>query len=208
VRVVIADDHLLVREGVASLLRRAAFEVVAEASSGDELLSAIDAHRPDVALVDVRMPPTHTEEGLRAAQEIRARHPEIGIVILSVAGAPAQHNGAGRNGLPQGFRCDVVNEGARVRIAPVGELDMASTPRLAQAIRELRQAGAAHLIIDLRRVTFIDSTGLRLALDLDDDARDDGLRLELLAGPPEVQRIFDVTGTLDQLPFVTPDPRH
>ena len=63
-RVVVADDNLLVREGVASLLRRAAFDVVAEAASGDELLSAVEAHRPDLALVDVRMPPTHTEEGL------------------------------------------------------------------------------------------------------------------------------------------------
>jgi anti-sigma B factor antagonist len=92
-----------------------------------------------------------------------------------------------------------------VRIAPVGELDMAATPQLKQAIRALLDAGAAHLIIDLRRVTFIDSTGLRLALDLDAAARDDGLRLELLPGPPQVQRIFELTGTLGQLPFITPD---
>jgi DNA-binding NarL/FixJ family response regulator len=83
VRVVIADDSLVVREGIVSLLRRAGFDVVAEASSGDELLRAVDAHVPDLALVDVRMPPTLTEEGLRAAHEIRARHPEMGIVILS-----------------------------------------------------------------------------------------------------------------------------
>lgn len=82
-RVVIADDNLLVREGIASLLRRAGFEVVAEAATADELLRAVDAHRPDVAIVDIRMPPTQTDEGVRAAHEIRARHPRIGIVILS-----------------------------------------------------------------------------------------------------------------------------
>jgi DNA-binding NarL/FixJ family response regulator len=80
---VIADDSLLVREGIASLLRRAGFEVAAEASTADELLAAVEEHRPDIAIVDVRMPPTHTEEGLEAAREIRARRPETAIVILS-----------------------------------------------------------------------------------------------------------------------------
>jgi DNA-binding NarL/FixJ family response regulator len=83
VRVVIADDHVLVREGIASLLRDAGIEVPAQAESADELLDAVAEHRPDVAIVDVRMPPTHTDEGLRAAQEIRARHPETAIVVLS-----------------------------------------------------------------------------------------------------------------------------
>jgi len=83
VRVVIADDSLLVREGIASLLRRAGVEVVAEADDGEQLQNLVDEHRPDVAIVDVRMPPTHTEEGLAAAREIRARHPGMGILILS-----------------------------------------------------------------------------------------------------------------------------
>ena len=82
-RVVIADDSLLVREGIASLLRRAGLEVAAEASTGDELLAAVDEHRPEIAIVDVRMPPTHTEEGLEAAREIRARHPDTAIMVLS-----------------------------------------------------------------------------------------------------------------------------
>jgi DNA-binding NarL/FixJ family response regulator len=82
-RVVIADDSLLVREGIVSLLRRAGFDVVGEAASGDELVSAVDALEPDVAIVDIRMPPTHTEEGLEAAHAVRTRHPGIGIVILS-----------------------------------------------------------------------------------------------------------------------------
>ena len=82
-RVVIADDSILVREGIAALLTRAGVEVVAQSDSPEELLREIDAHVPDVAIVDVRMPPTQTDEGLRAAHEIRARHPQIGIVILS-----------------------------------------------------------------------------------------------------------------------------
>ena len=82
-RVVIADDSLLVREGIAALLARAGIEVVGQAASAEELLRAVDEHEPDVAIVDIRMPPTYTDEGLRAAHEIRARHPEMGIVILS-----------------------------------------------------------------------------------------------------------------------------
>jgi DNA-binding NarL/FixJ family response regulator len=80
---VIADDNLLVRAGIAALLSDAGVEVAGVASSGDELLHEVDEHVPDVAIVDIRMPPTHTDEGLRAAQEIRARHPEMAIVILS-----------------------------------------------------------------------------------------------------------------------------
>jgi DNA-binding NarL/FixJ family response regulator len=82
-RVVVADDSLITREGVAALLSRAGFEVVGQASSGEELLPVVDEQRPDVVLVDVRMPPTHTDEGLVAAREIRARHPQIGILVLS-----------------------------------------------------------------------------------------------------------------------------
>ena len=66
-----------------SLLRRAGFDVVAEASTGDEAVALVDEHEPEIAILDIRMPPTHTDEGLRAAHEIRARHPQIGIVILS-----------------------------------------------------------------------------------------------------------------------------
>jgi DNA-binding NarL/FixJ family response regulator len=80
---VIADDNLLVRRGIASLLEEEGIDVAAQAGSGDELLSDVEAHSPDVAIVDIRMPPTHTDEGLRAAHEIRVRHPETAIVILS-----------------------------------------------------------------------------------------------------------------------------
>jgi DNA-binding NarL/FixJ family response regulator len=83
VRVVIADDNLLVRSGIAALLEGAGIDVAGQSSSAEELLREVDAHEPDVAIIDIRMPPTHSDEGLRAAQEIRASHPQMGIVILS-----------------------------------------------------------------------------------------------------------------------------
>jgi DNA-binding NarL/FixJ family response regulator len=83
VRVVIADDTMLLREGVARLLGEAGFDVVGQAGTAEELVAQVAAVTPDVAIVDLRMPPTHTDEGLRAAQTIRARHPGTGIMILS-----------------------------------------------------------------------------------------------------------------------------
>jgi DNA-binding NarL/FixJ family response regulator len=83
VRVVIADDSPLLREGIASFVRGEGIEVVAEASSPDELLAAVDEHEPDLAIVDIRMPPTQTDEGIQAAHAIRRRHPDMGVVLLS-----------------------------------------------------------------------------------------------------------------------------
>jgi DNA-binding NarL/FixJ family response regulator len=83
VRVVIADDSLLVRAGIVSILRGAGIDVVAQAASAGDLLSEVDDHRPDVAIVDIRMPPDFKDEGVRAAHAIRGRHPDMGIVILS-----------------------------------------------------------------------------------------------------------------------------
>jgi DNA-binding NarL/FixJ family response regulator len=83
VRVVIADDNLLVRKGIAALLEESGIEVTAQANTAEELLREVAAHEPDVAIVDVRMPPTQTDEGLRAAHEIRERHPATAIVVLS-----------------------------------------------------------------------------------------------------------------------------
>jgi DNA-binding NarL/FixJ family response regulator len=83
VRVVIADDSRLIREGIASFVRGEGIDVVAEASTADELLEAVDLHEPDVAIVDIRMPPTQTDEGIQAAHEIRRRHPDMGVVLLS-----------------------------------------------------------------------------------------------------------------------------
>jgi DNA-binding NarL/FixJ family response regulator len=83
VRVVIADDSRLLREGVASLVRGEGIDVVAQADSAEELLAAVDEHVPDVAIVDIRMPPEQTDEGIQAAHEIRRRHPGMGIMLLS-----------------------------------------------------------------------------------------------------------------------------
>jgi DNA-binding NarL/FixJ family response regulator len=83
VRVVIADDSALLREGVAKILTDGGFEVVAQAKDADELVHAVRREEPDVAVVDVRMPPTHTDEGARAAREIRATRPEVGVLVLS-----------------------------------------------------------------------------------------------------------------------------
>ena len=82
-RVVIADDAPLIREGVARLLTENGVEVVAQVGDADALLACVRDLRPDVALVDVRMPPTHTDEGLRAAHEIRSRYPETAVLVLS-----------------------------------------------------------------------------------------------------------------------------
>jgi DNA-binding NarL/FixJ family response regulator len=82
-RVVVADDTLVTREGIARLLRDAGVEVVAQAGDAGELLRHVAVQRPDVAIVDIRMPPSHTDEGLVAAQQIRAEHPAIGVLVLS-----------------------------------------------------------------------------------------------------------------------------
>jgi DNA-binding NarL/FixJ family response regulator len=82
-RVVLADDSLLLREGLARLLEDAGLEVVAQAGDAEDLLRKVGAHKPDIAIVDVRMPPTHTDEGLRAAVEIRDRFPATGVLVLS-----------------------------------------------------------------------------------------------------------------------------
>jgi len=83
VRVVVADDAVILREGLARLLREAGFEVAGLAADGAELLEQVERHQPDVAIVDIRMPPTHTDEGLQAAMVIRQRHPGVGILVLS-----------------------------------------------------------------------------------------------------------------------------
>ena len=82
-RVVIAEDAALFREGLVRLLQDRGHQVCAAVADGDALLAAATRHRPDVAVVDIRMPPTHTDEGLRAALELRRRHPETGVLVLS-----------------------------------------------------------------------------------------------------------------------------
>jgi DNA-binding NarL/FixJ family response regulator len=83
VRIVIAEDSVLLRAGLTRILADAGEEVVASVGDADELLIAVERHRPDLALVDVRMPPTHTDDGLRAAIAIRAKLPGVGLLVLS-----------------------------------------------------------------------------------------------------------------------------
>ena len=82
-RVLIADDAVLFREGLARILENAGFEIAGQASNADELLALVDRSRPDVVVTDIRMPPTNTTEGLEAARQIRAEHPEVGVLVLS-----------------------------------------------------------------------------------------------------------------------------
>jgi len=82
-RVVIADDSVLFREGIAQLLQQAGFAIAGQSGTADDLLLKVRSYTPDVAIVDIRMPPTQTDEGLRAAREIRQRHPEVGVLVLS-----------------------------------------------------------------------------------------------------------------------------
>ena len=82
-RVVLAEDDVLLREGLASLLQRSGFEVVGQAGDATGLLALVAGQTPDLVVVDIRIPPTHTAEGLDAARQIRTQHPEIGILVLS-----------------------------------------------------------------------------------------------------------------------------
>ncbi|MGY1885215.1 response regulator [Blastococcus sp. SYSU DS0753] len=99
-RIVIAEDDALLREGLALLLRAESLEVVATADGPEGFLAAVDEHRPDVAIVDVRMPPTHTDEGVRAAVEARRRQPELAVLVLSAY-------------VEQAFATDLLAGGAR-----------------------------------------------------------------------------------------------
>jgi DNA-binding NarL/FixJ family response regulator len=82
-RVVVADDSVLLREGLVRLLEESGFDVVGQAGDAEDLMRKVGAHKPDVAVVDVRMPPTHTDEGLRAAHRIRSEQPSTAVLVLS-----------------------------------------------------------------------------------------------------------------------------
>jgi len=82
-RVVVADDSVLLREGLVRLLEESGFDVVGQAGDAEDLMRKVGAHKPDVAVVDVRMPPTHTDEGLRAAHRIRSEQPTTAVLVLS-----------------------------------------------------------------------------------------------------------------------------
>ena len=129
IRVVLADDSVLLREGVASLLEGKGFEIVGQAGTADDLLLKVRSYKPDIAIVDIRMPPTHTDEGLRAAKEIRENHPETAVLVLS------QY-------VEEGYALDLVGDSA----GGVGYLlkdRVADVERFVDSVRRVADGGSA-----------------------------------------------------------------
>jgi DNA-binding NarL/FixJ family response regulator len=128
-RVVVADDSVLLREGVVRLLEEHGFEVVGQAGDADDLIRKVRAHKPDVAVVDIRMPPTNTDDGLRAALEIRSELPDTGVLVLS------QY-------VEEGYALDLVGESA----GGVGYLlkdRVADVDRFVDSVRRVAEGGSA-----------------------------------------------------------------
>jgi len=101
------------------------------------------------------------------------------------------------------FSCTVTEEADHVLVVPRGELDMATVGAIEQELRRQRRSGADHLVLDLRRLSFMDSSGLNLVSRWISESSNDGFRFELEPGPPVVQRVFDLAGMTDGLPFRT-----
>jgi DNA-binding NarL/FixJ family response regulator len=129
VRVVIADDSALLRQGVAQLLAEAGFDVAGQAADADELLALVEELEPDVAVVDIRMPPTHTDEGIRAAKEIRSRFPSVAVLVLSQYVRPS-------------YALELL-EGSAERIGYLLKDRVSDVNELADAIRRVGQGGSA-----------------------------------------------------------------
>lgn len=103
---------------------------------------------------------------------------------------------------PGSLSCEVVPERDAIRVRPIGSLDMATGRVLEQQLQELREAGFRRLIVDLGSLSFMDSTGLKIALKWHEAAHQDGFEIGFAPGPPSVQRVFEVTGTSQYLPFI------
>jgi DNA-binding NarL/FixJ family response regulator len=147
IRVVLAEDNYLVREGVARLLgSEPDLEVVATCDDHDSLLAAVEEHTPDVVLTDIRMPPTGTDEGIRAAEAIRESHPDIGVVVLSQYAEPAyalgflQRGSEGRAYLLKERVSDL--EQLRRAIGAVHEGGSVIDPKVVDALVASRARGA------------------------------------------------------------------
>jgi DNA-binding NarL/FixJ family response regulator len=128
-RVVVADDSVLLREGVVRLLEENGFDVVGQAGDAEDLIRKVRAHKPDVAVVDIRMPPTNTDDGLRAALQIRAELPDTGVLVLS------QY-------VEEGYALDLVGDSA----GGVGYLlkdRVADVERFVDSVRRVADGGSA-----------------------------------------------------------------
>jgi DNA-binding NarL/FixJ family response regulator len=129
VRVVVAEDSVLLREGIARLLGERGFDVVGQAADADDLMRKVGAHRPDIAVVDIRMPPTNTDDGLRAALRIRGEHPETGVLVLSAY-------------VEEAYALELVSESA----AGIGYLlkdRIADVDAFVDAVRRVAEGGSA-----------------------------------------------------------------
>lgn len=130
----------------------------------------------------------------------RRRHLVSGPLLIeracrTVSSASRGHDWA------EPFRCDVQPDRETVRVLPVGEIDLDTVGEVAERLRELQEAGFAEVVLDLRGVTFMDSAGLHLVLATDAIARRDGTTFVVIAGPPVVQRLFEVVGVHESLQF-------
>jgi anti-sigma B factor antagonist len=103
--------------------------------------------------------------------------------------------------VPDAFRCELEPERERVRVRPIGEIDLATAPVVQEHLTELTAAGFKHVTLDLGAVRFLDSSGLRMILEWDARSRADGFSFALIAGPPAVQRLFELTNTTGMLSF-------
>jgi DNA-binding NarL/FixJ family response regulator len=128
-RVVVADDSVLLREGMVRLLTESGFEVVGQAGDAEDLLRKVNAHRPDVAVVDIRMPPTETDDGLRAAVEIRRRMPQTGVLVLS------QY-------LESAYAFELLSDSAE-RVGYLLKDRVADLDRFVEAVRSVGEGGSA-----------------------------------------------------------------
>ena len=127
-RVVLADDATVIREGLARLLAEEGFDIIAQVGDAGDLLAHVDRDQPDVAIVDIRMPPTFTDEGLVAAQEIRAAHPDVGVLVLS------QY-------VDVAYAMKLVSEESQ-RIGYLLKDRIADLPELAAALRRIADGGS------------------------------------------------------------------
>jgi anti-sigma B factor antagonist len=114
-----------------------------------------------------------------------------------VGNRPEQVGSASGDGAPEPFRCDVEPERDAMRVVAIGELDIATAPILRERIRELEEVGFEQIVLDLNRLTFIDSTGIRRILQARTAASENGVAVALIPGPPAVQRVFEIAGVTD-----------
>ena len=198
-RVVIADDAMLMREGTARLLEEAGVQVVGKAGDAQKLLRIVATERPNVAIVDIKMPPTHTDEGLVAAEQIRTSHPQVGVLVLSqyleaaYATRLLEHHPEARGYLLKERVSDIgVLKDAIMRIAE-GECVLDPTI-VARLIRRTRRPGPLHELTEREREV--------LAL-LAEGRSNQGISQVLVLSPKTVEahvgRIFGKLG-LDETP--------